>query len=154
MLRRRKLQNKNLEKLKFHVLASEELSAILALPATRSEKKIVASLARAYEKMGECFPSLELRSDLEALYSNTLSLLNGLSFAMREILLRRYTLDGALGTKELSLLNMTPKAQEKTIRAWVEATHRVDISPVFQRTRKLRFLALQTAAERIEAALE
>ena len=99
------MQNKNLEQLKFHVLASEELSAILALPATLSEKKRGASLARAYEKMGECFPSLELRSDLEALYSNTLSLLNSLSFAMREILLRRSTLTLALGTKELSRLS-------------------------------------------------
>jgi hypothetical protein len=65
------------ENLNQHQLATPSLRKLLRTigqPTTPEDKRIMASVARAYERMGDTFPTKELSEKLNALYSHAVSL--------------------------------------------------------------------------------
>jgi len=124
-----------------HPLASQPLKRILAVPKTRNEKKILESLAKAYENMGNHFPSQKLSADLDDLYSDTLVFIASRRSRIAESAVEH-------------VAQANPQSKSRTLRAWLQR-YEAELKPVLVKaSRELRFLTLQAAASRVELALE
>jgi hypothetical protein len=143
-----------LQKLKDHFLATQPLRDILwaVVPATLTEKRIVASLACAYDSMGTVFPSEQLRDDLDALYSNAFSVAGNAMFSLAQLKIQYGWL--AVESKEPSLLETTSPAEHLRAVFAVSGELNPEMAPVLRRCYQFLFLALDVASIRISAALK
>ena len=138
------------EELLHNKLATQPLRDLLLMaghPLTSEEKRILASLVRAYKRMGDSFPSKQLGKDLDALYSKTFSA------AYRPVI--------ALAVLKAELTPLLPENEgalpaRTTLRARSAISHafRRDAAPILKRCRQLLLFALSEAADRINAALD
>jgi hypothetical protein len=68
-----------------HKLATQPLRDLLLMAGrstTPAEKRIMASLIRAYKRMRGAFPTKQLGNDLDALYTKAFSIVNDTVFAL------------------------------------------------------------------------
>ena len=140
-----------------HPLATQPLRKLLSAagrPETPAEKRIIASLDRAYKRMGTMFPSERFGDYLDALYTEVLSVVNGAVSAMAALSSQYAWL--AIETEVPSLARMTPQSKDKTLSAMFEASEELinpDLAAVLTRCHELLFLVLAKAAQWINAAL-
>ena len=139
-----------------HPLATQPLRDLLDMagrPETPAQKRIFASLDRAYKRMGTMFPSEQFGDYLDALYRETFSVVDNAVFALAALAWQHGRL--AIETKEPSLDGTPLQSKEKTVDAVLEAAHELDpdVAAVVKRCDELMFRALATAATRINAAL-
>jgi hypothetical protein len=145
------------ENLNQHQLATPSLRKLLKTigqPTTPEEKRIMASIARAYERMGDTFPTKELSEKLDALYSAAVSLTDRVRRAL-PALVANYSLLAILA-KELSFAHIAPKPGEATSLAWARVFDAVDldVTPALMRCYELLYLALASASNLINTALK
>ena len=140
-----------------HKLATQPLRDLLLMagrPTTQAENRILAALVRAYNRMRGTFPSKQLGTDLDALYSRAFSVANRELFALA---LLKAQLNPILPeAEERSLARTTRQSKKGTLRARSEASRafRRDAAPVLRHCREVLFLALAEATTRINAALK
>jgi hypothetical protein len=146
------------ENLNQHQLATPSLRKLLRTigqPTTPEEKRIMASIARAYERMGNTFPTKELSKILDALYSHVVSLTDRVRGALSALVVDYSLL--AVTAKELSFAHITPKPGEATSLAWAGAVDAVDLevmTPALIRCYEVLYLALASASNQIDTALK
>lgn len=132
-----------------HKLATQPLRDLLSMagrPENPAEKRIIASLVRAYKRMRGKFPTKQLGDYLDALYTDALSVVDRTVAALAGLSSQYGWL--ALETKE--------RSKEEFLNAVFEASHELnpDLAPILKRCYELLFLALAKAATWINAALK
>ena len=143
-----------LARLKDHPLASlppRQLLWTVGTLKTPTEKRIIASLARAYDKIGNKFPTKKLGNDLDSLYSLALSVDGGVQSALFDL---------GVAQIELSLKSKgpapNPESPIEITRSSVDRLLMLDRewAPVRMRCHEMCFLALKAASDQIRVALK
>ncbi len=132
-----------------HKLATQPLRDVVALagPAiTPEEMQILVSVVGSYKRMRGAFPTEQLRTDLDALYTKAFKTAFDTVVALSSLTTDYGWL--AIEGKELS--------KEEILGAVFEASNELtpEVAQVLNRCHQLLFLAFGAAANRINAALK
>ena len=145
-----------IKKLYTHKLATQTLRDLLmqvGRPTTSVEVCILDDLSDAYRRMRGAFPTPQLRTDLDALYSKALSAAGGAASAMEvlkaELSPRLPDPDGQ------SMAQMTAESDRETLmlRSMASNGFDRDAEPIRRRIRQALFFSLADAVDVINAAL-
>jgi hypothetical protein len=145
------------EELSRNKLATQPLKNLLLIvgwATTPQEERILAALLRDYKRMRSTFPSKQLGTDLDALYSQAFSAVHRVVLALTGFGGEYCSL--LLEAKGLSLARMTPRSKPKILKVCYEASDLVrrDVTSILKRCDEVLFFTLAAASKQINAALK
>ncbi len=128
----------------FHQLATQPLRDLLSMagrPVTRAEKRTLASLVRAYQRMRGAFPTKQLGNDLDVLYTKAFSIVNDTVSALAGLASEYGWL--VMESKEPSPARTTLQSKRETLNMVFAASHELnpEAAAVLKRCHELLFLA-------------